>query len=450
MINNYEEQQFFVSQTRFDHDAVENIVAIPAIPSAVNDYSTPGNSRFNTRKIVGVTCGAASFLALCIIALLLVFRRRQDKKRRQQNNDARDDSNPFQDPRKSNDIGMLEIDNNSLCGKQEIPDTGKFELLDAASPSGSGNNIPEMARSTPDVAYELMAGRISSTTLGVVSNQDSPVGLGSDVSDLSLPPASHSPESKSNLNPNRKAPIIPSNEEIRDSNRQSSRFSKDETKYLPPSPALLVQPSTFHQTSKKVLSTPSQDGAGRFATSLPSPSWKNNSFTPSNKTSRAAPKSPSTPGSRSMDFDRPLPPLPTTPISESPQVGSPVQASFNNRSRTPTSQHTAMKPSRISATFQTLKTSPITIDTSHRSMTRRKSQSAPRRIPTGSSSSTARTAPSPLTPGGRPLTPTTEIDDCPSPITPTERQKYEERFNPFLSSPSSRSEVVVPKGQSWN
>ena len=52
--------------------------------------------------------------------------------------------------------GVHEADNNSLYLKRELPDSGKLELLDQASPSGSGNEISEMPQSpSPTPLCEL-------------------------------------------------------------------------------------------------------------------------------------------------------------------------------------------------------------------------------------------------------------------------------------------------------
>lgn len=44
----------------------------------------------------------------------------------------------------SNISALHEVDNNSLYLQRELPDSGKVELLDENSPSGSGNEISEM------------------------------------------------------------------------------------------------------------------------------------------------------------------------------------------------------------------------------------------------------------------------------------------------------------------
>ena len=61
-----------------------------------------------------------------------------------------------QDLKPANLSALHEIDNNSLYEHRELPDSGKVELLDGNSPSGSGNEISEMPQSpTPAPLYEL-------------------------------------------------------------------------------------------------------------------------------------------------------------------------------------------------------------------------------------------------------------------------------------------------------
>ena len=52
-----------------------------------------------------------------------------------------------QDIKPANLSALHEIDNNSLYLQRELPDSGKVELLDGNSPSGSGHEISEMPQS---------------------------------------------------------------------------------------------------------------------------------------------------------------------------------------------------------------------------------------------------------------------------------------------------------------
>lgn len=54
---------------------------------------------------------------------------------------------------------------------RELPDNGKVELLDEHSPSGSGNEIQEMAESLPTVIHELRTNR-SSTEQSIIQPQN--------------------------------------------------------------------------------------------------------------------------------------------------------------------------------------------------------------------------------------------------------------------------------------
>lgn len=61
-----------------------------------------------------------------------------------------------QDYKPANISALHEIDDNTLYSQRELPDSGKVELLDGSSPSGSGNEISEMPQSpTPAPLCEL-------------------------------------------------------------------------------------------------------------------------------------------------------------------------------------------------------------------------------------------------------------------------------------------------------
>ena len=178
---------------------------------------------------------------------------------------------------KSNSLGSLklpigismsntiyEIDNNCLyCGRPEIPDTGKAELLDKNCPSGSGRNIQEMPPHSP---AELMT---SDYSLGIstLKNQQSLKKFTTSVS---------KGRSKEN------------------------RTSSDESEGFPriklPMPSSLRRPSSPRSSTRH--------------------------------TSRNLNRSSPYPlRCRPVDLNRSLP---TTPISESPQV-SPVATSFSSQ-----------------------------------------------------------------------------------------------------------------------
>ena len=92
--------------------------------------------------------GLAIFLGLLVT---LVYLTRKRLRKNPQTNDvgenAGDPSLP-QDVKPANLSAVHEIDDNTLYFQRELPDSGKVELLDESSPSGSGNNILEMPHSS--------------------------------------------------------------------------------------------------------------------------------------------------------------------------------------------------------------------------------------------------------------------------------------------------------------
>lgn len=154
LITDYERSSFSVSQCTFVDGVPENVVAIIP-PNATL-------SRHMSRAVViGMCIGAATFLLMIVLTLVFVIRRRKRKipYKVGSNNEPQ---TPIQDLKVEPIYGVREIDQNSLCGPyRELPDSGKAELLDEHSPSGSGKDISEMAQALPPVVHELRTTRSS-------------------------------------------------------------------------------------------------------------------------------------------------------------------------------------------------------------------------------------------------------------------------------------------------
>ena len=97
---------------------------------------------------MGLSFGVAIFLGL--LATLVYLTRKRLRKNLQTNDvgeNAGDPSLP-QDVKPADLSEIHEIDDNTFYSQRELPDSGKVELLDKSAPSGSGNNILEMAHTS--------------------------------------------------------------------------------------------------------------------------------------------------------------------------------------------------------------------------------------------------------------------------------------------------------------
>ena len=104
---------------------------------------------------------------MVLVVLLVCFIRKRRSRNVQKNDVGSDTGSPgsSQDIKPTNISALHEIDNNSLYQHRELPDSGKVELLDGNSPSGSGNEISEMPQSpTPVPLCELGSGHTSLAT----------------------------------------------------------------------------------------------------------------------------------------------------------------------------------------------------------------------------------------------------------------------------------------------
>ena len=153
LITNYEYSNFSVSQARFEDGLRENIIAIPS----ANPPTTPkSQSGLSHNSIIGLSVGLTALLVLIVV--LVYFTRKRLRKHSRKNDTSNNSGSPVFSPeiKPANLSALHEIDNNSLVQFRELPDSGKVELLDENSPSGSGNQISEMPQSsTPVPLYEL-------------------------------------------------------------------------------------------------------------------------------------------------------------------------------------------------------------------------------------------------------------------------------------------------------
>ena len=153
LITNYENSTFSVSQARFEDGLQEHIIAIPS----ANSTTTPkSHSHLSHNSIIGLSIGLTALVIL--VAVLVYFTRQKLRKHFWKNDTSNNTGSPIFSPeiKPANLSALHEIDNNSLLRFRELPDSGKVELLDGTSPSGSGNQISEMPQSpTPAPLCEL-------------------------------------------------------------------------------------------------------------------------------------------------------------------------------------------------------------------------------------------------------------------------------------------------------
>ena len=78
--------------------------------------------------------------------VLVYFTRQRLRKQFRKNDASHNSGSPIFSPeiKPANLSALHEIDNNSTVQFRELPDSGKVELLDGNSPSGSGNALPEI------------------------------------------------------------------------------------------------------------------------------------------------------------------------------------------------------------------------------------------------------------------------------------------------------------------
>lgn len=168
LITNYEHSNFSVSQARFDDGLAENIIAIP---SADPPPTPKSHSRLSRNSIIGLSVGTTALLIL--IVFLVYFTRKRLRKHSPKNGMSQITGSPMlsQEVKPANISALHEIDSNSLYQQRELPDSGKVELLDGNSPSGSGNEISEMPQSPAPAPLCELGTRHTSIAASTVHTQ---------------------------------------------------------------------------------------------------------------------------------------------------------------------------------------------------------------------------------------------------------------------------------------
>ena len=148
IITNYEHSNFSVSQCKFEDGLPEKIVTIP---SATNTSGIP----ISRGVIIGASLGATAFLILIILLITLVVQRWRRKHSKRLSNDS---TKPLKGQEILTVFPIQEMGHDSLYGiPRELADSGKVELMDDKSPSGSDKEILELPQAPPPVCYELLA-----------------------------------------------------------------------------------------------------------------------------------------------------------------------------------------------------------------------------------------------------------------------------------------------------
>lgn len=108
-----------------------------------------------------------------ILVVVLVYLAQKRLRKHFQKIDTSNTGSPIFSPviKPSNLSALHEIDNNSLQRFKELPDSGKVELLDGNSPSGSGNQISEMPQSPTPVPLCELGTRHTSVATSTLNRQ---------------------------------------------------------------------------------------------------------------------------------------------------------------------------------------------------------------------------------------------------------------------------------------
>lgn len=108
-----------------------------------------------------------------LIAFLVYFTRKRLRKHSQKNDISKNAESPrlSQDVKPANISALHEIGNSGSYLPGELPDSGKVELLDGNSPSGSGNEISEMPQSPTPVPLCELGTRHTSIATSTLNRQ---------------------------------------------------------------------------------------------------------------------------------------------------------------------------------------------------------------------------------------------------------------------------------------
>lgn len=150
IITNYDQKNFTIAQTLFNDIAQSNIIPIPW-----NATIAPNSGdHLNRGARIGIGIGSAIFALLLAAFVFFTIRRwRRNRTLTQLTNQKLQDS-PIARPFSS--IPVQEMDIPTVRELHDNP-LGRPELLDPNNPSGSGNNINEMAYSGGTSLRELSA-----------------------------------------------------------------------------------------------------------------------------------------------------------------------------------------------------------------------------------------------------------------------------------------------------
>lgn len=173
LVTNYEQSNFSIYQSRFEDNAKEDIVAI-------SSASAMPHKHISRIMQIGIAIGVTTFVLLCLLAAFITL-----KKGRKAHDRNRNGGRLFEKERsvqsESSEFPQ-EIDMKSLIEiYEELPDSGKAELLDQTMLSGSGQEISELSQPSVSIIHELMAHRSSdqSSTIQVYKPGGTRVSIGS-------------------------------------------------------------------------------------------------------------------------------------------------------------------------------------------------------------------------------------------------------------------------------
>lgn len=136
LTTNYENSTFSVSQCKFEEGVDKSITTIPSAstnttkPTTLTSAARPA-SHLSITGIAGTTSGITLFLVLSILILAYIHRkRRSTRPLGELDGAAYAPTNPPGHLDGKKELSLREIDENSLRGIREIPDSGKPELRD--------------------------------------------------------------------------------------------------------------------------------------------------------------------------------------------------------------------------------------------------------------------------------------------------------------------------------
>ena len=140
---------FSIYQAKYVDGTKPRIVTLPALVS-------PPGEKSKTHTIVGAIAGASAAVTVLVAAILFLTFWWKSRKRR---------LNPSKESGRSIGPPSLQINTSKIAGlheiasdhgsPQEVDDTGKLEIFDKESPSGSGQYISEMSDIKQSQIWEM-------------------------------------------------------------------------------------------------------------------------------------------------------------------------------------------------------------------------------------------------------------------------------------------------------